>query len=175
MQYKFCGDTLCCPRCPIFSQRYRRLIQPTPWLASIQAMWSRTVHSGVLQRRDRSRMHWKWRRYTHPGTEGESGRVKYMFVRPYTATRSLRGYVWNQYIPWLGCTTCCPTWADQRQSWICVLMYMQGFDRTWHYIMQARHCPDVLGRPAADPVHAALPWLMYSMDCCSTQLSSPYT
>ena len=46
-------------------------------------------------------------------------------------------------------------WADQRLT-----QYMQLWP--WHYIMQARHCPD------------SCP-LMYSMDCCSTQLSSPYT
>ena len=46
-------------------------------------------------------------------------------------------------------------WADQRLT-----QYMQLW--LWHYIMQARHCPDTCP-------------LMYSMDCCSTQLSSPYT
>ena len=45
-------------------------------------------------------------------------------------------------------------WADQRQ-----IRYMQLWP--WHYIMQARHCLDSCR-------------LMYSMDCCSTQLSSPY-
>ena len=64
-----------------------------------------------------------------------------------------RGYVWNQYIPLDVQHVLGRPAADPVQ-------YMQLWP--WHYIMQARHCPDSCQ-------------LMYSMDCCSTQLSSPYT
>ena len=238
-------------------------------------MWSRTVHSGVLQRRDRSRMHWKWRRYTHTRYRGNRRWIRqihrasstclsplhsmnttftlrmmvhWQWWSTATTTRDLHpgiapsmtpshtccGASWLEWwhtLRWSTCSCLCPTytrwwqlhttrwavdsivdlcrWCSNMSSdtfstlqnmahkgyyaslWIgwgsysstatpvamcgtstfpwmynmfCadqrLTQYMQLWP--WHYIMQARHCPD------------SCP-LLYSMDCCSTQLSSPYT
>ena len=69
----------------------------------------------------------------------------------YSSTATLVAMCGTSTFPWMYNMF----WADQRLT-----QYMQLWP--WHYIMQARHCPDLCR-------------LMYSMDCCSTQLSSPYT